>query len=160
MGRSPSTVKTVLSAAMWALSMGIAEHNVPRFFWKYVKGAENTWDEKKVLWESVAALQTMADQAHNSTEWAVVTAVLSTVAGLRVGEVEGVKVRGRDGIKGTIIGAYVLGGVHGVAGSWGGGQKWWGLTHCHPRGGRAASEDHRTVRGQVHMASCAYGGGG
>ena len=47
-GRSPSTIKTVLSAATWAVSMGIAEHIVPRFLWKYVKGVENAWDDKKV----------------------------------------------------------------------------------------------------------------
>ena len=63
MGRSPSTIKTVLSAATWAVSMGIAKHTVPRFFWKYVKGAENAWDDRKVLWGSVEALQTMAAQA-------------------------------------------------------------------------------------------------
>ena len=42
LGRSPSTIKMVLSAATWAVSMGIAEHAVPRFFWKYVKGTEST----------------------------------------------------------------------------------------------------------------------
>ena len=31
-GRSPSTIKTVLSAATWAVSMGIAKHTVPKFF--------------------------------------------------------------------------------------------------------------------------------
>ena len=46
---------------------------------------------------------TMASKAQNPTEWAVVAAaVLSTVAGLRVGEMAGIKVRGRDGIRGTI----------------------------------------------------------
>ena len=45
-----------------------------------------------------------ASQAQNPTEWAVVAeaAVLSTVAGLHVGEMGGIKVRGLDGIGGTI----------------------------------------------------------
>ena len=60
--RSPSIIKTVLSAATWAVSMGIAEHRVPRFFWKYIKGTENAWDDRKKPWEFVAALQTMATQ--------------------------------------------------------------------------------------------------
>ena len=53
LGRSPSTIKTVLSVATWAVSMGIAKHAVPRFLWKYVKGVEHTWDDRKVLWGSV-----------------------------------------------------------------------------------------------------------
>ena len=45
----------------------------------------------------------MAAQAKNPTDWAVVAiAVLSTMAGLRVGETAGIKVRGLDGIPGTI----------------------------------------------------------
>ena len=102
-GRSPSTIKTVLSAATWAVSMGIAKHLVPRFFWKYVKGVDNAWDDRKVPWGSVAALQTMAAKAQNPTDWGVVaTTALSTVAGLRVGEMAGIKVRGLDGIRGTV----------------------------------------------------------
>ena len=41
LGRSPSTIKTVLCAATWVVSMGIATNAVPKFFWKYVKGVEN-----------------------------------------------------------------------------------------------------------------------
>ena len=45
----------------------------------------------------------MASHAQHPTERAVVAApVLSTVAGLRVGEMAGIKVRGLDGIRGTI----------------------------------------------------------
>ena len=44
-------MKTVLSAATWALSMGIAQHNVPRFFWKFVQGAENAWDDSRFCWD-------------------------------------------------------------------------------------------------------------
>ena len=82
--------------------MGIAQHVLPRLFWKYVKGVkgvENTWDDEKVLWGSVEALQTMASQAQNPTERAVAAvAVLSTVVGLCVGEMAGIKVPGHDGI--------------------------------------------------------------
>ena len=81
--------------------MGIAENPVLRFFWKYVKGAE--WDDRKVFGGSVEALQPMASQNQYPTEWAVVAAaVVSTVAGLRVREMAGSKVRGVDGIRGTI----------------------------------------------------------
>ena len=69
MGRSPSTIKALLSAATWVLSMGIAEHNIPRFFWKCVKAAENAWDDRNVLWGSVAALHTMAAKAQNPNGW-------------------------------------------------------------------------------------------
>ena len=84
MGRSPNTIKTWLSAATWAVSTGIARPNVARFFSRYVKGAENAWDDKKDLWGSVAAVQTMAANAQNPTEWAVVApAVFSTVVGYK-----------------------------------------------------------------------------
>ena len=38
LGRSPSTIKTVLSAAIWAVSMGIAKHGVPGFFGSMSRG--------------------------------------------------------------------------------------------------------------------------
>ena len=53
----------VLSAATWAVAMGIATNAVPKFFCKYVKGAETASDDGKVLWGSVEAMQTMASQA-------------------------------------------------------------------------------------------------
>ena len=55
-GQGPGTFKRVLSSATWAVSMGIAEHDIPRFFRKYAKGVENAWDDLKVLWGSVAVL--------------------------------------------------------------------------------------------------------
>ena len=38
------------------MAMGMAKNAVPKFFWKYVKGAENAQDGRKVLWGSVEAL--------------------------------------------------------------------------------------------------------
>ena len=65
--------------------------------------AENAWDETKVPWASVEALQTMAAQARHPIEWAVLAAaVVSMVAGQRVGEMAGIKVRGLDRMRGTI----------------------------------------------------------
>ena len=60
LGSSPSTIKTVLSAATWAVSMGIIANAVPRFFWNYVKGAGNAWDNRKVPWGLVEVLQIKA----------------------------------------------------------------------------------------------------
>ena len=57
--RSPSSITTVLSAATWAVSMGTAKHTVPRSFGQYVKGEENAWDDRKVLWGLGEALQTI-----------------------------------------------------------------------------------------------------
>ena len=51
MGRSPSTFKAVLLAATSVVSMGIAKNLVPKNFWKYVNGAEKTWNDTKVLWD-------------------------------------------------------------------------------------------------------------
>ena len=63
LGRSPNTIETVLLATTGVVSMSIAEHVVPRFFTSYVKGAENPWDDRKVLRGFVDAPQTMASQA-------------------------------------------------------------------------------------------------
>ena len=100
MGSSPSTIKAVLPAATWAVSMGITNHTVPRFF-------------REICQESAERLRRQKGPVGIGRQWlpkpntlpsgvVVAAAVLSTVAGLNVGEMAWIKVRELDGIRGMI----------------------------------------------------------
>ena len=112
MGRSPGTIKTVLLAATWGVSMGIVEHNVPIFFWKYVKGADFFASMSKGRRTLGMTKKYSGDRLRPCRQWLPTARTQPNGRccqhrycrqwRVRVGEMAGVKVRGLDGIAGTI----------------------------------------------------------
>ena len=87
-GKGNSSVKRILNAAAMAYTMGVVIEPVPKRLWKAFKAAQRLEEKSTQEWGSFVALQIMAHQADSELDWCVVgLAVLSTLLGLRVGEV-------------------------------------------------------------------------
>ena len=87
-GKGSSSVKTILNAAAMAYTMGVLSEPVPKRLRRTFKAAQRLEEKLTKEWGSFEALQIMAHQADSELQWCVVgLAVLSTLLGLKVGEV-------------------------------------------------------------------------
>ena len=98
-GSSPSVVRTILSAAAWAGTLGYLDKPIPTGMGKLPKAAAKRQTRAPPEWGSFAALAEMTEAANTPMEWCVVAAaVLSTIMGLRISAAATLKLRHINGL--------------------------------------------------------------
>ena len=98
-GSSPSVVRTILSAAAWAGTLGYLDEPIPAGMVKLPKAAAKRQTRVPLEWGPFAVLTEMAETANTPMEWCVVAAaVLSTIMGLQISEAATLKLRNINGL--------------------------------------------------------------